>query len=145
MGSEMCIRDSVNYFNQPLNNWNVSNVTNMYGMFNNAESFNQLLNNWNVSNVKDMRLMFSDATSFNQPLNNWNVSNVEDMSPKKIICLERLSRCTRRTEAKIFGSMFIASTILLCLRQSTRLLLLTQVESPPPGGIKAAADTQGEL
>ena len=29
--------------NQPLNNWNVSNVTSMEAMFKNAESFNQPL------------------------------------------------------------------------------------------------------
>ena len=51
-----------------LNNWNVSNVTNMYGMFWGAESFNQPLNNWNVSNVEDMEGMFAGAQSFNQPL-----------------------------------------------------------------------------
>ena len=42
-------------------------------------NFNQPLNNWNVSNVTDMKEMFERAHSFNQPLNKWNVSNVEDM------------------------------------------------------------------
>ena len=55
-------------FNQPLNNWNVSNVTNMESMFSSARSFNQPLNNWNVSNVWRKERMFRDATSFNQPL-----------------------------------------------------------------------------
>ena len=63
-------------FNQPLNNWNVSNVKDMFCMFQEAKSFNQPLNKWNMSNVRDMRWMFSKATSFNQSLNNWNVSNV---------------------------------------------------------------------
>ena len=43
----------------------------MYGMFADATSFNQPLNNWNVSNVTDisqMGYMFMGATSFNQPL-----------------------------------------------------------------------------
>ena len=69
-------------FNQPLNNWNVSNVTDMRRMFCAAESFNQPLNNWNVSNVEDMEGMFAVAQSFNQPLNNWNVSNVCYSAPK---------------------------------------------------------------
>ena len=55
-------------FNQPLNNWNVSNVDYMYNMFMEARSFNQPLNKWNVSNVVDMGYMFRDANSFNQPL-----------------------------------------------------------------------------
>ena len=53
-------------FNQPLNNWNVSNVEDMEGMFDGAQSFNQPLNNWNVSNVNFMDSMFSEASSFNQ-------------------------------------------------------------------------------
>ena len=32
------------------------------------EDFNQPLNNWNVSNVEDMENMFQNARSFNQPL-----------------------------------------------------------------------------
>ena len=52
----------------------MSNVTYMMsGMFQNAISFNQPLNNWNVSQVRYMNKMFLGATSFNQPLNNWNV------------------------------------------------------------------------
>ena len=43
-------------------------VTDMYMMFHGARSFNQPLNDWNVSNVTDMEQMFLDATSFNQPL-----------------------------------------------------------------------------
>ena len=37
-------------------------------MFKNATSFNQALDKWNVSNVTNMRWMFRNATSFNQPL-----------------------------------------------------------------------------
>ena len=47
-------------------------------MFRNASSFNQPLNDWNVSNVTIISYMFRDATSFNQPLNDWDVSNVMD-------------------------------------------------------------------
>ena len=59
-----------------ISNWDVSNVTNMGGMFLNAESFNQPLNNWNVSKVTNMNKMFMGASSFNQPLDNWNVTKV---------------------------------------------------------------------
>ena len=60
-------------------NWDVSNVTNMYGMFKEAKSFNQDIGNWDVSNVTDMSYMFLDAASFNQDIGNWDVSNVTDM------------------------------------------------------------------
>ncbi len=66
-------------FNQPLNNWNVSNVIDMYDMFYNATSFNQPLNSWDVSKVTNMWYMFSSGTSFNQDISNWNVSNVTNM------------------------------------------------------------------
>ena len=57
--------DAASSFNQPLNKWDVSNVTNMDAMFAFASSFNQPLNDWNVSNVHDM---FVEATSFNHAL-----------------------------------------------------------------------------
>jgi len=41
-----------------INNWDVSNVTYMSGMFDGAEFFNQPLNKWNVSNVENMYGMF---------------------------------------------------------------------------------------
>jgi len=45
-----------------INNWDVSKVTDMSEMFIGARSFNQPLNNWNVSNdVTDMQLMFYNA------------------------------------------------------------------------------------
>ena len=34
------------------------------------------INNWDVSNVTNMEEMFDEASSFNQPLNKWDVSNV---------------------------------------------------------------------
>jgi len=59
------------FYNQPLNDWNVSNVENMTEMFHLAESFNQPLNKWNDSKVKatgGMDCMFLFAFTFNQPL-----------------------------------------------------------------------------
>jgi surface protein len=68
------------FFNQSLNSWNTSNVTDMSYMFAGATSFNQSLNLWNTSNVTDMSYMFAGATSFNQSLNLWNTSSVTNMS-----------------------------------------------------------------
>ena len=67
-------------FNQDISTWDVSNVTNMYGMFYGASSFNQDLSAWDVSNVTDMNYMFENATSFNQDLSAWDVRNVTNMS-----------------------------------------------------------------
>ena len=34
------------------------------------------INNWDVSNVTNMKYIFLDASSFNENINNWDVSNV---------------------------------------------------------------------
>ena len=52
----------------------------MEGIFRWAQSFNQPLNNWDTSKVTNMAHMFQWALSFNQPLNNWDTSKVTDMS-----------------------------------------------------------------
>ena len=66
-------------FNQDIGNWDTSNVTNMFGMFNGADNFNQDIGNWDTSNVTDMVGMFYRATSFNQDIGDWNTSNVTKM------------------------------------------------------------------
>ena len=45
-------------------------------MFDEATNFNQPLDKWDVSKVTNMSVMFYGATSFNQPLDNWDVSKV---------------------------------------------------------------------
>lgn len=71
-------------FNQPLNNWDVSNVTDMLGMFagsvNATPVFNQPLNNWDVSNVTNMFAMFSNAKAFDQDISDWDITSVTDFS-----------------------------------------------------------------
>jgi len=67
-------------FNQPIGNWDVSNVTNMSHMFYRVYSFNQPLELWDVSKVTTMEGMFYNNSAFNQPIGNWDVSNVMNMS-----------------------------------------------------------------
>ena len=67
-------------FNQPIGNWDVSNVTDMSEMFSKAYDFDRPISNWDVSNVTDMSYMFYFADAFDRPIGNWNVSNVTDMS-----------------------------------------------------------------
>ena len=49
-------------------------------MFYGSKLFNQPLNNWDVSNVTDMSFMFYDCESFNQDISKWDVSNIENNS-----------------------------------------------------------------
>ncbi|MCT7484174.1 BspA family leucine-rich repeat surface protein [Aliarcobacter cryaerophilus] len=66
-------------FNQDISSWDVSKVTNMYGLFEGAQSFNQDLNRWDTSNVTDMNSMFSNAWNFNKDISSWDVSKVTNM------------------------------------------------------------------
>ena len=72
--------DRASNFNQPLNLWNVSNVTSFQNMFNRASSFNQDITGWNTSNITNMSGMFTSATSFNQNLDVWDISSVANMT-----------------------------------------------------------------
>ena len=65
-------------FNQPIGNWDVSSVTSMDAMFNDAEAFNQPIGDWDVSNVTDMGVCLL-VLIFNQDISYWDVSNVTDM------------------------------------------------------------------
>jgi surface protein len=67
-------------FNGDISGWNVSNVTVMNSMFNGATAFNQNIGSWNVGNVTNMQSMFLGATSFNQNISSWNVGNVTNMN-----------------------------------------------------------------
>jgi surface protein len=67
-------------FNQPLDNWDVSKVTNMSRMFFKTISFNQPIATWNTDNVENMSEMFAKTYSFNQSLNDWNTGKVNNMS-----------------------------------------------------------------
>lgn len=44
--------------------------------FYNARAFNQPLGDWNVSQVRDMRNMLCGAYAFSQSLDGWDVSRV---------------------------------------------------------------------
>ena len=75
--------EEVNYFGKfdtGIENWDMSHVTNMRGMFNLAKFFNSPIDKWDTSNVTDMSYMFAITDNFNQPIGNWDTSNVTDMS-----------------------------------------------------------------
>jgi surface protein len=66
-------------FNQDIGGWNVANVTNMSLMFQGASSFNQDISGWQTENVTRMISMFEDAKSFDQDIGNWSTGSVENM------------------------------------------------------------------
>ncbi|WP_051010709.1 BspA family leucine-rich repeat surface protein [Salinibacter ruber] len=66
-------------FNGDIGSWDVSSVTDMSSMFSSADSFNQDIGPWDVSSVTDMEDMFRGATSFNGDIGPWDVSSVTNM------------------------------------------------------------------
>ena len=71
-------RDAVN-FNEDLNHWDVSQVTNMRNMFSGCTSFNGNISDWQVSNVLSMESLFRFAAAFNGDISEWDVSSVTSM------------------------------------------------------------------
>ena len=58
----------------------LSQVTDMNGMFREAYVFNSDIGNWDVSNVTDMNEMFHAAFVFNSDISAWDTSSVTDMN-----------------------------------------------------------------
>merc|ERR1719181_1439070 len=48
-----------------IEDWDVSRVTDMNGIFNSAASFDGDISKWDVSRVTDMKAMFNGASMFN--------------------------------------------------------------------------------
>ena len=89
-----------------LENWNVSKVTNMAGMFYNCENFNADLSNWNVSKVTDTHGMFYNCENFNSDLSKWDVSSVKNMHSMFYRCKDfksDLSKWNVRSVENMYG------------------------------------------
>ena len=67
-------------YNEDISSWDVSNVTIMTRMFTGAKAFDQDIGGWDVSNVTNMNAMFSNAISFDQDIGGWDVSEVSSMN-----------------------------------------------------------------
>ena len=66
-------------FRADLSSWNVSNVTNMDGMFYSCGSFYSNLSYWNTSKVETMSVMFHENYCFDMDtIRNWNISSLKD-------------------------------------------------------------------
>ena len=52
----------------PIEEWNVSQVTSMEGLFQDCTDFNENIGSWNTSNVTNMSHMFGKAMHFTEIL-----------------------------------------------------------------------------
>ena len=62
-----------------INNWNVTQITDMQSLFSSNYTFNEDISNWDTRNVTNMSYMFRAARSFNQDISKWDTSKVTNM------------------------------------------------------------------
>lgn len=66
-------------FNADISNWDVSNVTSFSRCFQGCSNFNQDISSWDMSSVTDASFMLYYATSFNQPIGSWNLTSATNL------------------------------------------------------------------
>jgi hypothetical protein len=77
-------------FNEPIGEWDTSNVTSMESMFEGCVSFNQPIGEWKTRRVQSMKSMFAGCASFDKLLS-WDTRWAVDMSRMFVGCT-RLAR-----------------------------------------------------
>ena len=103
-------------FNADLSNWQVSKVIDMSSMFEGCCDFNSDLSKWNVSNVIDMAFMFEDCNSFNSDISNWNVSNVTNMSGMFRNCRSFKCNLSKWDLSGLKGTKYLPKILKACLK-----------------------------
>ena len=63
----------------PIEEWEVSEVTDMDGLFRDQAEFNENISKWKVGKVTTMYCTFHNATLLNCDFSGWDVSKVENM------------------------------------------------------------------
>ena len=65
----------VGSFNQDIDAWNVSQVTDMRQFFCRVLAFDQPLGSWQVGRVRNMEQMFYESGGFDQDINAWECAD----------------------------------------------------------------------
>lgn len=63
-----------------ISHWDTSNAITMRELFRGASSFNGDISKWDTSKVTDMWAMFDDASTFHGDLSDWDTANVTNMA-----------------------------------------------------------------
>ena len=68
------------WFNEPIGDWDVSNVKDFSWTFAAAKSFNQDISRWDTGSATTMAMMFHVAEKLAGDVSDWDVSNVRDFN-----------------------------------------------------------------
>lgn len=66
-------------FSADISNWDVSNVTSFSRCFQGCSNFNSNISSWDMSSVTDASFMLYSATSFNQPIGGWDLTSATNI------------------------------------------------------------------
>ena len=75
-----------------IGSWDVSNVNDFSGMFEDFSNFNGDLSSWNTRCAKNFNNMFKNATQFNKYIGNWNTFQLKS-------CNSMFENCTNLDQA----------------------------------------------
>ena len=84
-------------YSWPIGKWDVSNLQDFSGVFQDCYTFNEDISEWDTSNATNMLCMFYDAAMFNQPIGRWNTSSVQSML--SMFCAVSYTHLTLPTKA----------------------------------------------
>lgn len=95
-------------FQEDLNGWDTSNVTNMYRAFYNCNNFSPKISSWNLSNVTSLKEAFYGCYHFNDDISGWDVINVTDMGATFMLALKFDGKIEKWTVSNVtsMNSMF---------------------------------------
>jgi surface protein len=72
-------------FDQPIGNWNTTNLQGCFGVMGNSATFNQPIGTWDTS-FGSGTMQMAGLTAFNQSIDNWDVSGCESMQNAFRVC-----------------------------------------------------------
>jgi hypothetical protein len=106
-----------------INEWDVSNIQDMEGLFENYNEFNENINDWDVSNVIRMNNMFMGCKNFNQFINSKN--DIDDFEKNNNISFDEIKKytgyCKKCKTKKYSGSILNDDgSLYLCYKCKTR-------------------------
>jgi hypothetical protein len=123
---------------QNISQWEMSQVTNVQGMFHGAARFDQNIGQWEMSQVMDARGMFDGASSFLQDITGWTLASGADTTGMFTGADTWLFRVSRDDSLDTTDGPPDAWSFDLCLKhERVKLGLCVRCTG---GGLRAAGD-----